>query len=106
MSPAKDDNATWRKPGRKDCLILIGYSCYRLDNMSDFTFIDHSADAINEKNRAVLAAEEALLERLALEDPCFFGAHPSYVLPMRGVLGSKLNEHPIRTEEGGIINRR
>jgi HK97 gp10 family phage protein len=28
--------------------------------MSDFRFIDHSADAINEKNRRVLAALEAL----------------------------------------------
>ena len=71
-----------------------------------------------------LEEEEALLERLSLEDTYFFGAHPSNVLPMRGVLprdkeamlsavremrirlGSKLEERPIRTGEGGIVNRR
>ena len=71
-----------------------------------------------------LEEEEALLERLSLEDTYFFGAHPSNVLPMRGVLprdkeamlsavremrirlGSKLEERPIRAGEGGIVNRR
>ena len=71
-----------------------------------------------------LEEEEALLDRLRLEDTDFFGAHPSNVLPMRGVLPrdkdamlnairetrirmeSKLDEHPIRAGEGGIINRR
>ena len=71
-----------------------------------------------------LEEEEALLERLSREDTYFFGAHPSNVLPMRGVLprdkeamlsavremrirlGSKLEERPIRTGEGGIVNRR
>ena len=70
-----------------------------------------------------LDEEELLLERLALEDCFFFGVHPSNVLPMRGVLprdreamlaairetrarmGSRLNERPIRTGEGGILNR-
>jgi len=71
-----------------------------------------------------LEEEEALLNRLMLEDTYFFGAHPSNVLPMRGILprdkeamlnavretrtrmGNKLDEHPIRAGEGGIINRR
>ncbi len=71
-----------------------------------------------------LEEEERLLERLVLEDTYFFGAHPSNVLPMRGVLprdreamldavretrlrmGSKLKERPIRAGEGGIINRK
>ena len=70
-----------------------------------------------------LEEEEALLERLALKDTCFFGAHPSNVLPMRGVLpgdleamlgalretrirmGSRLNERPVRAGEGGIVDR-
>ena len=70
-----------------------------------------------------LEEEEALLERLRLEDTYFFGVHPSNVLPMRGVLprdreamlnavretrirmGNKLNERPIRAGEGGIVNR-
>ena len=70
-----------------------------------------------------LEEEEALLERLALKDTYFFGAHPSNVLPMRGVLprdrdamlgalretrirmGSKLNERPLRAGEGGIVDR-
>ena len=69
-----------------------------------------------------LEEEEALLEGLMLEDTYFFGAHPSNVLPMRGILprdreamldailetrirmGSRLNERPIRAGEGGIIN--
>ncbi len=71
-----------------------------------------------------LEEEEALLDQLTLEDTYFFGAHPSNVLPMRGILprdkeamlnaiqetrlrmGSKLDERPIRAGEGGIINRR
>ena len=70
-----------------------------------------------------LEEEELLLNNLALEDTCFFGVHPSNVLPMRGFLprdkdamleaiqemrahmGSRLNERPIRTGEGGILNR-
>jgi radical SAM superfamily enzyme YgiQ (UPF0313 family) len=70
-----------------------------------------------------LEEEELLLNRLALEDTYFFGVHPSNVLPMRGVLprdreamleairekrtqmGSRLAERPIRTGEGGILNR-
>ena len=70
-----------------------------------------------------LEEEELLLNRLALEDTYFFGVHPSNVLPMRGILprdkeamleairemragmGSRLNERPIRTGEGGILNR-
>ena len=67
--------------------------------------------------------EELLLNRLTLENTYFFGVHPSNVLPMRGLLprdkqamldaiqemrahlGSRLNERPIRTGEGGILNR-
>ena len=70
-----------------------------------------------------LEEEELLLNDLALEDTYFFGVHPSNVLPMRGVLsrdkdamleairelrahmGSRLHERPIRTGEGGILNR-
>lgn len=70
-----------------------------------------------------LEEEELLLKRLALEDTYFFGVHPSNVLPMRGILprdkeamleairemrahmGSRLSERPIRTGEGGILNR-
>ena len=70
-----------------------------------------------------LEEEELLLNNLTLEDTYFFGVHPSNVLPMRGVLprdkeamlgaiqemrahmGSRLNERPIRTGEGGILNR-
>jgi hypothetical protein len=70
-----------------------------------------------------LEEEELLLNRLTLEDTCFFGVHPSNVLPMRGLLprdkesllnaiqemragmGSRLDERPIRTGEGGILNR-
>lgn len=70
-----------------------------------------------------LEEEELLLERLTLEDTYFFGVHPSNVLPMRGVLprdkaamlaaieemrahlGKRLDERPIRTGEGGILNR-
>ncbi len=70
-----------------------------------------------------LEEEALLLERLELEDTCFFGVHPSNVLPMRGVLprdrgamldaiqkmraqmGPRLNERPVRTGEGGILNR-
>ena len=70
-----------------------------------------------------LEEEELLLNGLALEDTYFFGVHPSNVLPMRGVLprdkeamleairemrahmGSRLHERPIRTGEGGIVNR-
>lgn len=70
-----------------------------------------------------LEEEALLLERLELEDTYFFGVHPSNVLPMRGVLprdreamldaiqkmraqmGPRLNERPVRTGEGGILNR-
>ena len=70
-----------------------------------------------------LEEEELLLNNLALEDTCFFGVHPSNVLPMRGILprdkdamleairemrahmGSRLSERPIRTGEGEILNR-
>ena len=70
-----------------------------------------------------LEEEELLLRALALEDTYFFGVHPSNVLPMRGVLprdrgamlnaieemrarmGDRLRERPIRTGEGGILNR-
>ena len=70
-----------------------------------------------------LEEEELLLNRLTLEDTYFFGVHPSNVLPMRGLLprdreamlnairemrakmGRRLNERPIRTGEGGILNR-
>ncbi len=70
-----------------------------------------------------LEEEALLLNRLTLEDTYFFGVHPSNVLPMRGLLprdkeamldaiqemrahlGSRLNERPIRTGEGGILNR-
>ena len=70
-----------------------------------------------------LEEEELLLNRLTLEETYFFGVHPSNVLPMRGLLprdreamldairemrahmGSRLNERPIRTGEGGILNR-
>ena len=70
-----------------------------------------------------LEEEELLLKRIALEDTYFFGVHPSNVLPMRGLLprdkeamlnaiqelraqmGSRLSERPIRTGEGGILNR-
>ncbi len=70
-----------------------------------------------------LEEEELLLNRLTLEEAYFFGVHPSNVLPMRGLLprdreamldairemrahmGSRLNERPIRTGEGGILNR-
>jgi radical SAM superfamily enzyme YgiQ (UPF0313 family) len=70
-----------------------------------------------------LEEEELLLKRLTLDETYFFGVHPSNVLPMRGILprdkeamleairemrahmGSRLNERPIRTGEGGILNR-
>ena len=70
-----------------------------------------------------LEEEELLLNDLSLEDTYFFGLHPSNVLPMRGILprdkgamlnaihemrahmGSRLRERPIRTGEGGILNR-
>ena len=70
-----------------------------------------------------LEEEEALLAQLALEDTYFFGAHPSNVVPMRGVLPrdreamlnairetrirmeGRLDERPVRAGEGGIINR-
>ena len=70
-----------------------------------------------------LEEEEALLAQLALEDTYFFGAHPSNVVPMRGVLPrdreamlrairetrirmeGRLDEHPVRAGEGGIVNR-
>ena len=70
-----------------------------------------------------LEEEEALLEGLELEDTYFFGAHPSNVLPMRGILprdreamlhalretrlrmGNRLSERPIRVGEGEIVNR-
>ena len=71
-----------------------------------------------------LEEEEALLDQLTMEDTYFFSAHPSNVLPMRGILPrdkeamlnairetrirmeGKLDEHPVRAGEGGIINRR
>ncbi len=70
-----------------------------------------------------LEEEERLLEKLEQEDTYFFGAHPSNVLPMRGVLPrdkeamldvlretrmrmeGRLQERPIRAGEGGIVNR-
>ena len=70
-----------------------------------------------------LEEEELLLKCLKLDDTYFFGVHPSNVLPMRGVLprdreamldairemrsrmGSRLDERPVRTGEGGILNR-
>ena len=75
------------------------------------------------KNLPLKDRIQDLLNRLTLEEAYFFGVHPSNVLPMRGLLprdreamldairemrahmGSRLNERPIRTGEGGILNR-
>ncbi len=85
---------------------------------------DMQSGAFTEPTFGEYLDEEALfLERLTLENSYFFGVHPSNVLPMRGVLPrdrqamldairemrlrmrSRLNERPIRSGEGGIINR-
>ena len=85
---------------------------------------DMQSGAFTEPTFGEYLEEEALLlDRLTLENTYFFGVHPSNVLPMRGVLprdreamleairerrahmGSRLNERPIRTGEGGILNR-
>ena len=70
-----------------------------------------------------LEEEELFLRLLELENTYFFGAHPSNVLPMRGMLprdkkamldaleeyrgalGGRLDEYPLRTGEGAILNR-
>ncbi len=70
-----------------------------------------------------LEEEELLLRLLEPENTYFFGAHPSNVLPMRGMLprdretmleavrkyrdalGSRLDEYPLRSGEGAILNR-
>lgn len=68
-----------------------------------------------------LLEEEILLKRLTLEGCLIFGLHPSNVVPLRGYLckdkekmlleiqkrrrqlGERLHTHPIRCEEGAII---
>ena len=70
-----------------------------------------------------LDEEELLLRRLYLNNTIYFGLHPSNVLPMRGMLlrdreamlgavqrmresmACRLDERPLRTGEGAIINR-
>ena len=71
-----------------------------------------------------LDEEELLLSMLNLENCLYFGLHPSNVVPMQGLISrdreamlreirnmrtrlcGHLDQHPVRTGEGAILNRR